>query len=143
VAKTERTSPGTATSFRPKNLALTPRQFGKSASDLTPAEDVDETAPKFLAAQFQHRVCNALREALLARNATINDFATQLKDTVPGMGYDRMVRVLRGETLIQVADLVTWAGSFREVREIVLSDKTWPMLSAPTRNPGSLVSPTP
>ena len=122
----ERTRALTATTFQPRSLAAAPKQFGKSATDLTPAAGQIATGPKFAAAQLQHRVCNAVREALLAEGKSIDSFAEELRPTVPGVGYDRLVRVLRGETLMQIADLVTWAGRFAGVRDLLVSQETWP-----------------
>jgi hypothetical protein len=128
MVKSVRSIPKTGTTFKPKTVALTPKQFGKSASPLEPATDVDATSVKFLAAQFQHRVCNALREGLLSRGLTINGFATQYSDLIPGMGYDRLVRVLRGDTLMQIADCVAWAEQFPGVRAVVLDVRSWPLV---------------
>lgn len=122
----ERTRALTATTFQPRSLAAAPKQFGKSATDLTPAAGQIATGPKFAAAQLQHRVCNAVREALLAEGKSIDTFAEELRPIVPGMGYDRLVRVLRGETLMQVTDLVTWAAHFESVRTILQDPARWP-----------------
>jgi hypothetical protein len=126
MVKAERVTPKTGMAFKPKKLAMTPKQFGKSARDLTPASGIDKDSAKFLAAQFQHRVCNAVREGLLGAGMSINEFAKKQRDLIPGMGYDRLVRVLRGDTLMQIADCVAWASLFPEVRSVVLDQRSWP-----------------
>ncbi len=93
--------------------------------DLIGATDVVVSEPKFLAANFQHLVCNSLREALLSNGMTIDQFATELLGTVPGIGYDRLGRVLRGETQIQVADIVAWSQRFTGVKRTVLNARAW------------------
>jgi len=127
----------TATTFKPRMFAASPKQFGKSAGELSPASGVKASDPRFLAAQLQHRVCNALRESLLADGQTVTDLAGELTPLVPGMSYDRLVRVLRGETLMQMADLTTWASRYPAVRRILTSDGTW---SAPDQGDDNVSS---
>jgi hypothetical protein len=50
---------------------------------------------------------------------------TNLKD-VPGMTYERLVRIQRGETLMQFADLMAWSARFEQVRDLLLSPISWP-----------------
>jgi hypothetical protein len=119
------TIPASSTAFEPRHLAKNPKQFGKSSVDLIGATDVVVSEPKFLAANFQHLVCNSLREALLSNGMTIDQFATELLGTVPGIGYDRLGRVLRGETQIQVADIVAWSQRFTGVKRTVLNARAW------------------
>lgn len=79
---------------------------------------------------IQHLICDALREALLSNSMTIDEFATALLGTVPGIGYDRLGRVLRGETQIQIPDVVAWCQRFRNVRRVVVSKRAWGMPGA-------------
>ena len=82
--------------------------------------------PRYLAAQFQHRICNAVREWLLVGDQTIEGFARELKaEKIPGAGADRLGRVLRGETLLQIVDLVAFAARVPGVRVILTSGSTW------------------
>lgn len=116
----------TASAFEPRAQAAAPKQFGKSGADLAPASGVETSDPRFLAAQFQHRVCNAVREWMLARGKTIEVFGGELKaEKVPGAGSDKLGRVLRGETLLQIVDLVALADRVPGVRVILLSEHTW------------------
>lgn len=124
------TIPATPTAFEPRQLAKNPKQFGKSSVPLIAAPEVVVSEPKFLAANFQHLICNALREALLSNSMTIDQFATELLGTVPGIGYDRLGRVLRGETQIQIPDIVAWCQRFKNVRRVVVSERAWGMLDA-------------
>lgn len=67
-----------------------------------------------------------MREWLLSRGMTIEEFALVLKGgDVPGAGSDRLGRILRGETLLQIADLVALASRVSGVRTILMSEGTW------------------
>lgn len=127
----QKTAATTPTTFVPRELGLLRKQFGKVASELIPAEGVDPSGPRFLAAQLQHRVANAVREALVVDGVTLEQFADKQKATVPGMSYDRLVRVLRGETMMQIADLATWSQQFETVRALLRGEQTWP--ASPTQ----------
>ena len=129
----------TATTFEPRRCAAAPKQFGKSGADLLPTSGMHSSDPRFVAAQFQHRICNAVRESLLAGGMTIEEFARELKaGDVPGAGSDRLGRVLRGETLMQIADLVALAARVSGVRTILMSEGTW---TAPTQPTGEQPQP--
>jgi hypothetical protein len=110
--------------FEPRALVAEPKQFGKTSLSLTPAVAVDPDDPRFLAAQLQHRVANSAREAMLARGHSLESYATSMQ--APGMAYDRLVRIQRGETLMQLADLVNWAQHFDNVRPLLIDHRTWP-----------------
>lgn len=45
---------------------------------------------------------------------------------VPGMTYERLGRIQRGETLMQFADLMAWAERFELVRSLLTLPGTWP-----------------
>lgn len=75
---------------------------------------------------MQHRVANAAREGMLAHGASLKSYAEALRS--PGMSYDRLVRIQRGETLMQLADLVNWAQHFENVADLLATRGTWPAL---------------
>lgn len=110
--------------FEPRAMADAPRQFGKSSEPLRPAPGYKVTDPQFIAAQLQHRVANAVREAML-RGGSLEIFVRNLNPRPPGMTYDRLVRIQRGETLMQLADLVNWAHRFETVRAILTDEQSW------------------
>jgi len=123
MTKTESSSP---TTFAPNSLAAVRRQFGKSAANLVAADEVDTLGARFQAAQLQHQISNTVREALLSSGTTLDAYAAKYRDAIPGMSYDRLVRILRGETQMQLADVVTWTQQFASVRALLLSEQTWP-----------------
>ena len=108
--------------FEPRTLAFNPAQFGKSSESLQPADGIDITDARFMAANLQHRVANAIREGILARASRLESFLATLTPTSPGMSYDRVVRIQRGETLMQLADLLAWVGQFPTVRTVILTE---------------------
>jgi len=112
--------------FEPRDVVLLPKQFGKTSTALLSAEGVALQDPRFLAAQLQHFIANAAREAMLAEGHTLKSYVDQLVD-VPGMTYERLVRIQRGETLMQIADLMAWAQRFDAVRSLLMSTAPWPV----------------
>lgn len=88
--------------------------------DLEPDDGVDINAPDFIAANFQHRIANALRQEALRRDGSIKDFVGAVDNPPPGISYDRISRICRGVTLMQVADLVAWATEFDSVRRTAI-----------------------
>ncbi len=108
------------------------KQFGRSSALLQPAPGIDASDPRFLAAQLQHRVANGVREAVLAQGLGLEALLAKLTSDgglsamPPGMSYDRAVRINRGETLMQLADLMSWAQQFETVRELLADDQCWP-----------------
>lgn len=110
--------------FEPRGVVQSARQFGKSRMPLTPVEGISQDDPRFAAAQLQHLVANTVRESLLAEGHSLRSYVQRL-DGVPGMTYERLVRIHRGETLMQVADLLAWAARFRAVRALLSDPDTW------------------
>lgn len=106
-----------------------PKQFGKSTTEPDPADGTSFDDPRFRAARLQHLVANAAREALLAQGHTLKSFADELaaegSNPPPGMLYDRLVRIQRGESLMQLADLVSFADRFPQVRAVLDSQRAW------------------
>ncbi len=105
--------------FEPRTYAQSDKQFGKTASPLTPSERTSIDDPRFRAAAFQHFVANLVRELLLARRQTLHAYVEQLPAKTPGIGYDRLIRIQRGETMMQITDLFYWCGRFPEIADAV------------------------
>ena len=116
--------------FEPRKFVREPKQFGQSGRLLEPADGVKADDPRFLAAQLQHSVANAARESILALGGySLRSYVGQLGD-VPGMTYERLIRIQRGETLMQFADLMAWAIRFDTVGKLLMSPTTWPQPSS-------------
>ena len=118
--------------YEPRSMVAVRKQFGRSSALLQPAPGIDASDPRFLAAQLQHRVANGVREAALAQGLGLEALLAnpmsgeRPQATPPGMSYDRIVRINRGETLMQLADLMSWAQRFETVRELLADDQCWP-----------------
>src|SRR4051812_35646192 len=82
--------------FKPRTYAQSDKQFGKTASPLTPAEGISFEDPRFQAAAFQHYIANLVREILLVRRQTLHRYVDRLPSKTPGIGYDRLIRIQRG-----------------------------------------------
>lgn len=101
--------------FEPRTLAAVSGQFGKTGSPIAPAEGVAEDDPRFQAAQLQHLVANKVREELLGRGLSLKDFLATVTDS-GGMSFERLIRIQRGATMMQLTDLFNWAMFFPAVR---------------------------
>ena len=101
--------------FEPRAQAAVPGQFGRTALQLVPASGVALEDPRFRAAQLQHHLVNVVREALVSTGKSLHTFVKEQPSKTPGVGYDRLVRIQRGETMMQLADFFHWAGHFPAV----------------------------
>jgi CO/xanthine dehydrogenase Mo-binding subunit len=61
---------------------------------------------------------------MLANGHSLESYAKAMQ--APGMAYDRLVRIQRGETLMQLADLVNWAQHFDNIKPLLADSRTWP-----------------
>ena len=105
--------------FEPRKLSRSPKQFGKTSLPLDPAEGVDQVDSRFRAASLQHVIANLVREILLGWDSNLNEFVTKQPNAMPGLGYDRLVRIQRGETMMQLADLFYWSSTFPSVAAVL------------------------
>jgi transcriptional regulator with XRE-family HTH domain len=91
---------------------MSPHAFGQTA-DLPKIVDGVHPA-QGRAAQLQHVIANAVREARVQRGVSLKAVAGELE--VTHSSYDRFSRTLRGETMMSFADLCLWADVFPLVR---------------------------
>jgi hypothetical protein len=119
---TSSSSPAGGFTFEPRTVVSNPKQFGKSSANLEPSDGISASDPRFGAAQLQHRVANRVREGLLSQGSNLFEFSER-SNLSPGMKYDRLVRIQRGETLMQLADLIKWSESFEGVRELLAREQ--------------------
>lgn len=96
--------------------------FGRSSGPLPPIDGVESFDPKHRAAQLQHLVANAVREEILALGESVEQHVASIEFDLPGLSYDRVIRMLRGKTQMQLADVMFWAGRFDRVREVVVRE---------------------
>ncbi|MFC9559868.1 hypothetical protein [Agromyces sp. NPDC056965] len=109
----------TGFAFEPRTLSAVPAVFGRSSALFVPTEGLEVGDPRLRAAQLQHLVANAVREEILARGETTEQYLATVDAALPGRSYDRMSRLLRGKTQMQLADIMFWADRFDRVRHVV------------------------
>lgn len=97
--------------FSPRTYAVNPRKFGKSATRLS-AEPLD--TPQHAAAELQHAIINRVRECLLDDNHTLRSLAAE-DHLPPGVTYDRLQRIARGETMLTLTDVMFWAKRYPQL----------------------------
>jgi hypothetical protein len=108
--------------FEPRSVAEAPIQFGQTSLALVAKKEVSTASPRYKAAALQHAVANAVREALASRGETLTHFAASMPAS-DGMSYDRLARIQRGETMMQLTDLFNWAQRFPNVAGLLASEK--------------------
>jgi len=101
--------------FEPRSRLSPAGGFGKVSIPLAP---VGEQDAQFDAAQFQHLISNAVRECVLAQHDSLRSFVETLK-AEPTMSYERLSRILRGETMMTMTDLLIWCSQFELVAALV------------------------
>lgn len=101
--------------FVPREVFMSPHAFGQSADFLEVTDGVHSAQAR--AAQLQHLIANAVREARLLEGVSLKSLVEGL-DAGPS-SYDRLSRTLRGETMMSFTDLCLWTDKFPLVRERV------------------------
>jgi len=105
----------------PRLFVLHAQLFGQTAERLDPPENILRADPRFRAAQIQHLVANAVREALLAREQSLLDFTKSLTDT-DAMSYERLRKIQSGRITMQLADLFAWGSHFPSVQRFLAAE---------------------
>ncbi|TFD66078.1 hypothetical protein [Cryobacterium sp. Hh38] len=98
--------------FEPRARMQVPKSFGKMG---IACAAVGKSDAQLAAAQFQHLVANTIRECITRRSGTLRLFLEGAEFPVE-MTYDRVSRILRGETMMTITDLLIWTAAFPEVR---------------------------
>lgn len=89
----------------PRSFADNRKKFGRTGTRLT-AGPVD--SPHQSAAELQHAIANRVREYLLDENTTLRAYCEN-RPLAAGLTNDRFERIMRGETMITLTDLMFWA----------------------------------
>ncbi len=86
--------------FRPRNYVQGPNAFGGySEVDWVVARSDDE-ADRLMAAQMQDRAARQIRWIAVRKYGSVRAYAD-----AHGLSYDRLSKLLRGETLMRLEDL--------------------------------------
>lgn len=91
--------------FEPRSFVAIPGKFGKQRAPLGARVGVNSQDPRFLAASAQHQLSFLLQEHLRREGRSVTWLASP-EAGHPGASVDRVRRMLRGETLMQLADVV-------------------------------------
>lgn len=107
--------------FVPRSFAESSRAFGSTSSWLT---SHPISAPQQEAAELQHAITNKVREYLLEQNTDLAKFCRTPdgadEQTLPkGLSYDRFQRIMRGETMLTLTDLMYWASTIPGLAEFI------------------------
>ncbi|WP_207455461.1 hypothetical protein [Desertivibrio insolitus] len=107
--------------FEPRKLVANPLAFGKTSRLLPPSPAVSdpEGDPRYAAAMLQHRVVNLVREQLAETGHTLASYIALEPEPVRGLNYSRLVRIQRGETMMQLTDLMHWMATFPAIAPAV------------------------
>lgn len=115
---------GRGFAFVPRDVVAQPKAFGQAHGLLEPAHGVDESSERYRAAMVQHVMAVSVRAGLLkSHGITPPTFAERFPGR--GLGADRVRRILRGETMAQLTDLMFWMKHVPEVAEAI-SELTGP-----------------
>lgn len=106
---------GKGSSFVPREMLQPRSSFGGSQVRLEPAAGLKSWDRRVRGAQIQHLVMHCLRGELKRHEIPLKVYAVH-----QGMSLDRLYRLLRGEALMQVADLTSFTFSFPEVRKVAI-----------------------
>lgn len=104
--------PGMA--FEPRSVLSVPSAFGRVQVRLSPADGIDADDHRYRASMVQHLVASMIHHSLRLRGETLPQFLTRISET-PGTSPDRVRRILRGETAMQLADLAFWSSHFPQI----------------------------
>lgn len=100
--------------FVPRTQFAQPKAFGKNLRILAPAAGIDGSSPNYRAAILQHFLSFQIRDAIRATGSTL----PQVLERMPGLtgSKERHERIFRGETMMQLADLMLWVHRFPGLR---------------------------
>lgn len=91
--------------FEPRSFTDNPKKFGQTSQRL----NVEPTSsPQHAAAEFQHSLCNTIREYLLDKGMSLRSFSDNT--ALPsGLTYERFYRIANGSAMMSLTDLMFWA----------------------------------
>lgn len=103
----------------PRDLMAHPEWFAQFSDPLDPAEGVDPSDARYIAANTQHWIANRVREGVLMHRTNLASFLDTVSITSPELTFDHVSRTLHGHEPMGLSDLVVWANEFDTVREIL------------------------
>ncbi|WP_417564186.1 hypothetical protein [Microbacterium sp.] len=106
---------------RPRDLVDRPDMFGRWGKPMRAADGIDPTDARFIAANLQHWVANAVREEVLMQRSNLATILPTLQTTSPELTLERVSRLQHGDEPMRLDDLLIWARRFDSVRDILTS----------------------
>lgn len=103
--------------FAPRKLFARREQFGQFHEVPRPANGVVAESDEFRAAALQHLLSYEFRRWLSEQGMSVEKFAFQ-QSAQPGRA-DRLRRLLRGETMMQLTDIIRFTSASPNVRAAV------------------------
>lgn len=100
--------------FVPREMFAQPKAFGSVHTVPAVADGVEESDWRFRAAVAQHLFAHAVNENLRIRGHHRGEFLAPFAET-RSLSAGRMGRVLRGEQIATIADVLFWGGHFPHV----------------------------
>lgn len=104
--------------FAPRKVFAQREQFGQFHEVPRAAEGVRERSDEFRASALQHLISYEFRRWLSDHGLTVEQFASRQEGKT--VRADRLRRLLRGETMMQLTDIIRFASVSPGVREVVL-----------------------
>jgi len=106
---------------RPRDLVDRPDMFGRWGKPMRAADGIDPTDARFISANLQHWVANAMREEVLMLRTNLATLLPTLQTTSPELTLDRVSRLQHGDEPMRLDDLLVFARRFDSVRDILVS----------------------
>jgi len=100
--------------FVPREMFAQPGAFGSVHATPPAADGVEESDWRYRAAVAQHFFAHAVNENLRIRGRHRGEFLASFSET-RSLSAGRMGRVLRGEQIATIADVLFWGGQFPNV----------------------------
>lgn len=113
-----------ADDMAPRDLVDRPDMFGRWGKPMRAAAGIDPADARFIAANLQHWVANAIREEIAMELSNLATLLPTLDPTSPEMTFDHIAQMRRGEIPMTLTDLLVWSRRFPAVRDIVTSTLT-------------------
>lgn len=122
---------GGAPSFAPNKLVKETQMFGQVNADLTSLAIEGVSRHDLLAAQMQHRICNFIREDMLAQGMLKKDLAAELN-----IETQRFYKISRGELWLPLIEMLRIAESNEAAGEYLVQQMRKIAMKAYVPRPG-------
>jgi hypothetical protein len=113
-------------SAEPRRFWAEPRRFGKGNAAPVLVSEARLSDPNVQAAIFQHRMSRGIRSVLAHAGYSLKEYVNDPLTRSDDLNYDRTVRLLRGESVMQFTDMFFWAQRSPSVRrDLAMNQFGW------------------